>query len=128
MELKKETLKTKCFLKALVWVTFHSLSFFNIANAQLYPVQVTPQLVPPYSVYLSDYANPGSEKLRVIILQRDLTQPSYQLRLVVSVELNGKVIMRTAKAFNPQPLNIDPGVPTIISGAELAPYVDSRNI
>lgn len=101
-----------------------SLSSFG----QLFPVQVTPQLVPPYSVYLSDYATPGNEKLRVIILQRDLSQPSYQLRLVMSVEWNGKIIMRTSRTFRPAPVNLSPGIPTVISGAELAPYLDSRNI
>ena len=102
--------------------------FFTTSSAQFYPVQITPQLVPPYSVYLSDYATPGNEKLRVIVLQKDLAQPAYQLRLTMSVEWNGKVIMRTAKTFNPAPINIDPGIPTIISGADLAPYLDSRSI
>jgi hypothetical protein len=96
--------------------------------AQFFPVQATTQLIPPYSVYLADYATPGSEKLRVILVQRDLTKPAYQLRLVMSVEWNGKVIMTTSRAFNPAPINLDPGIPTIISGADLAPYLDSRNI
>jgi hypothetical protein len=96
--------------------------------AQFYPVQATTQLIPPYSVYLADYATPGSEKLRVILVQRDLTKPAYQLRLVMSVEWNGKVIMTTSRAFNPAPINLDPGIPTIISGADLASYLDSRNI
>ena len=105
-----------------------SCLFFKTSFAQFYPVQVTPQLVPPYSVYLSDYATSGNEKLRVIVLQKDLAQPAYQLRLTMSVEWNGKVIMRTARSPNPAPINIDPGIPTIISGADLAPYLDSRNI
>ncbi len=94
----------------------------------IHPVQSTLQLLPPYSVYLSDYAQPGAEKLRVILLQRDLSQAAYALRLVFSVELNGRVILRTARSFNPAPLSLDPGVPTIISGADLAPYLDSRNL
>jgi hypothetical protein len=98
------------------------------ARAQFYPVQSTPQLVPPYSVYLSDYATPGSEKLRVILVQRDLTHPAYQLRLVMSVELNGKIIMRTSRTYNPPPISLNPGIPTVISGGDLAPYLDSRNI
>jgi hypothetical protein len=105
----------------LTGISFHT-------QAQFYPVQSTPQLVPPYSVYLSDYATPGNEKLRVILVQRDLTQPSYQLRLVMSVELNGKIIMRTSRTYNPPPISLNPGIPTVISGADLAPYLDSRNI
>lgn len=98
------------------------------ASAQSFAVQSTTQIIPPYSVYLTDYAAPGNEKLRVVLIQRDLTQPSYQIRLVMLVEWNGKVIMRTSRTFNPRPLSLDPGIPTIISGADLAPYLDSRNI
>ncbi len=94
----------------------------------IHPVQSTLQLLPPYSVYLSDYAQPGAEKLRVILLQRDLSQAAYSLRLVFSVELDGRTILRTARTFNPAPLSLEPGVPTIISGADLAPYLDSRNL
>ncbi len=108
-------------------IAFCSLIFSGV-HAQFYPVQVTPQLIPPYSVYLTDYATPGNEKLRVIVVQRDLTQPSYQIRLMMSIEWNGRIIMRTSRAFNPAPINLSPGVPTIISGADLAPYLDSRNI
>jgi hypothetical protein len=99
------------------------------ASAQtIFPVQSSLQLLPPYSVYLSDYAQPGAEKLRVILLQRDLSQSAYSLRLVLSVELNGRVVLRTARAFNPPPLVLDPGVPTVIAGADLSPYLDSRNL
>jgi hypothetical protein len=110
-----------CLVFILTGIAFYT-------QAQFYPVQSTPQLVPPYSVYLSDYATPGNEKLRVILVQRDLTQPSYQLRLAMSVELNGKVIMRTSRTYNPPPINLNPGIPTVISGGDLAPYLDSRNI
>lgn len=96
--------------------------------AQSFAVQSSTQLIPAYSVYLSDYATPGNEKLQVILVQRDLTQPSYQIRLVMVVELNGQVIMRTSRTFNPRPISLDPGIPTVISGAELSPYLDSRNI
>jgi TANFOR domain-containing protein len=96
--------------------------------AQYYPVQATTQLVPPYSVYLSDYATNGNERLRVILLQRDLSQPSYQLRLAMTIELDGRVIMRTSSRFVPPPITLAPGVPTVIAGAEMAPYVESVNI
>jgi TANFOR domain-containing protein len=99
-----------------------------MSHGQNYAVQSMVQLLPPYSVYLSDYATDGNGKLQVILRQGDLSRPVYQLRLVMSVELNGRVIMRTSRFFNPAPITLDPGVPTVIAGAELAPYVDSRNI
>jgi TANFOR domain-containing protein len=105
-----------------------SILGFHVAFGQLHPVQVTTQLVPPYSVYLSDYATPGNDKLRLVIIQRDITKPSYQIRLQVSVELNGKTIFQTSPLFSPAPITLDAGIPTIISGNDLQPYIDSRNL
>lgn len=97
-------------------------------NAQQYPVTASTQIIPPYSVYLPDYAVPGSDKLRVILVQNDLTVPSYNVRLQMTVEQNGTVIMRTAAMFNPKPLSLSPGIPTIIGGIDLADYLNPANI
>jgi hypothetical protein len=64
----------------------------------------------------------------VILMQRDLSQPAYKLRLVLRLELNGREIMRTSQSFRPTPITLEPGVPTVITGAELALYLDSRNL
>src|SRR5687767_5307650 len=122
-----ELLNTSPFFK-IIAITLLLFSESELAQAQLYPVHVTTQLVAPYSVYLSDYATSGNDKLRLVMLQRDLTKPSYQIRLQLSVELNGTVILRTSRSFNPAPIHLNPGVPTIISGIDLQPYVDSRNL
>jgi hypothetical protein len=97
-------------------------------DAQQYPVTSSTQIIPPYSVYLPDYAVPGSDKLRVILVQNDLTQPSYDVRLQMTVEQNGKLIMRTATTFNPRPLSLSAGIPTIIGGADLYDYLTPANI
>lgn len=97
-------------------------------KAQQYPVTASTQIIPPYSVYLPDYAVAGSDKLRVILVQNDLTLPSYNVRLRMTVEQNGTVIMRTATAFNPRPLSLSPGIPTIIGGIDLADYLNPANI
>jgi hypothetical protein len=99
-----------------------------VVYGQFHPVQVTTQLIPPYSVYLPDYATPGNDKLRLIMLQRDLSRPAYQVRLQLSVELNGRIILQTSRAFNPPPINLDPGIPTIITGVDLQPYLNSNNL
>ena len=104
------------------------LTGFYHADAQQYPVTASTQIVPPYSVYLPDYAVPGSDKLRVILVQNDLTVPSYDIRLQVTVEQNGTVIMRTSPTFIPKPLTLSPGIPTIIGGIDLADYLNPANI
>ena len=115
--------------KLLHVIFFLVLFFFNVeaVKAQnLFPIQSNVQLIPPYSTYLTDYAQPGSEKFRVILLQKDLSQASYQLRLRFSIILDGKTIMITSRSYNPPPLTLAPGIPTVISGADLADYLDSR--
>lgn len=104
------------------------LTGFYHADAQQYPVTASTQIVPPYSVYLPDYAVPGSDKLRVILVQNDLTVPSYDIRLQVTVEQNGTVIMRSSPNFIPKPLTLSPGIPTIIGGTDLADYLNPANI
>jgi TANFOR domain-containing protein len=100
----------------------------HTSQAQFHPVQVTVQLVPPYSVYLADYATPGNEKLRLLIVQRDHTKPSYQIRVRFSIELNGTAILQTSSSFHPPPINLDPGLSSFITGIDLQPYFDSRNL
>lgn len=104
------------------------LAGFYHADAQQYPVTASTQIVPPYSVYLPDYAVPGSDKLRVILVQNDLTVPSYDIRLQITVEQNGTVIMRSSPNFIPKPLTLSPGIPTIIGGIDLADYLNPANI
>lgn len=98
------------------------------ADAQQYPVTASTQIIPPYSVYLPDYAVPGSDKLRVILVQNDLTLPSYDVRLQMTVEQNGSVIMRSSPVFVPKPLTLSPGIPTIIGGIDLVDYLNPANL
>src|SRR5450759_1922917 len=98
------------------------------AQIQVYPVSLTTQLTPPYSVNLADYAAPGCEQLKVIIVQRDLTQAPYMLYLKMQIELNGRVIIRTSPQYIPPPLTLEPGIPTIISGTDLYPFFDPQNM
>ena len=95
-----------------------------IAQMQVYPVSVSTQLTPPYSVNLADYAAPGCEQLKVIIVQRDLTQSPYSLYLKMEIALNGRVIIRSADQFIQSPLILDPGLPTVISGSDLYPFFE----
>lgn len=97
------------------------------SQTQVYPVSVTTQLSPPYSVNLADYAAPGCEQLKVIIVQRDLTQPPYMLYLKMEIELNGRVIVRTAPQHTPA-FTVDPGIPTVITGSDLVSYFKPQNM
>ena len=58
----------------------------QLSNAQIYPVQVTPQMVPPYSFKLSDYTTTTQEKLFVNLLLTDAQESGRQVRLQLFVE------------------------------------------
>ena len=60
--LKPKNLK----LKTLLAFVIYNLTF-NIALGQTYPVQISTQLIPPYSGYLPDYADPTAQNLKVIL-------------------------------------------------------------
>lgn len=98
------------------------------ASAQIYPIQATTQLVPPYAVYLPDYATGINNQLRVLLLNKDVTQPDYKVKLVMSIELNGSLIMRTSDNYAPGPVTLQPNQPFSVEGLELAPYMNSANI
>jgi len=116
-------------LKRLLLAFLFSFFFLPISFAQqIHPVTAAVQLVPPYSVYLLDYAAPGSDKLRIILTLNDITQPSYRVKLALKVELNGRLIMQTDPTFQPQPLDLLPGQPVIISGAALANYLTPAHL
>ncbi len=111
-------------LKTAVFILlFYSLNSFS----QIYPVQISNQLIPPYSGYLPDYADPSSEKLKVILQFNDFNIAQYNVRLKIEIKGNGFSLV-TKQFFNPPPITIQPGIPFLLSGADLAPYLNSSNL
>ncbi|MGZ3932959.1 MAG: fibronectin type III domain-containing protein, partial [Bacteroidia bacterium] len=94
---------------------------------QIYPVHISTQLVPPYSGYLADYADPSSEKLKIILQFNDFSIPQYNLRLKIEIKGNG-FTLSTRQFYHPPPLTLQPGVPLLLTGADLAPYLNSTNL
>ncbi len=96
-------------------------------QAQTYPVQISAQLVPPYSGYLPDYADPSAEKLKVILKFNDFSQPQYDIKLKFEIKGNG-FTLSTKTFFNPPPITLIPGQPLLLSGNDLAPYLNANNL
>ncbi len=108
------------------------LLFFFIASqvesvGQVFPVQSTVQLTPPYSLYLSDYAAPGSERLRVTAFLIDATRPELNVRFRLRIEGNG-IKIETKPEFLPPPVALLGGVPLQLVSSDLAAYFDPRNL
>lgn len=102
-------------------------TFCKVSWSQVYPVQLSAQLIPPYSGYLPDYADPSSEKLKLILQFNDFTTPQYNIRLKIEIKGNGFTLV-TKQLYNPPPISLQSGVPLLLSGADLAPYLNSNNL
>jgi hypothetical protein len=46
----------------------------------------------------------------------------------MTIEVNGRVIIRTSPAFAPPPITLQPGLPTLLTADQLAPYLDVANL
>lgn len=130
----KSVFKCESRIKILLVFTFSFLvNFIFIGlgtgkiSAQTYPVQISAQLVPPYSGYLPDYADPSAEKLKVILKFNDFSQPQYDIKLKFEIKGNG-FSLSTKTFFNPPPITLIPGQPLLLSGNDLAPYLNANNL
>ena len=121
-------------MKNKLFLFFGIISLFLSGNSlqaqQLrasYPVQVNAVLLPPYTLYLSDFCNSPREKIILTLLNRDLMEGDIRVRLHVSIHA-GNIQMDT-KDFNVLPVfTLQSGVPTKIDQSDLAPYFQVNNL
>ncbi|MDC1162103.1 fibronectin type III domain-containing protein [Tenacibaculum sp.] len=105
-----------------------SIFFSTIIHAQTYPVQVNPQLVPPYSLKLSDYATTTSEKLYVNVLLTDVNEIGRRIRLKMFIEGQGISIATQDIIRGDTPIFVDGGVNLRLSNVDLKPYFQLNNL
>jgi hypothetical protein len=116
----------KRFIKYLLIVLIVSLT--QKAIAQSFPVNITPAIHSPYSPYLSDYTEPGSQKLQINVQLKDPTLPEYRCKFRLTIEGVG-ITIRTRQSFIPQPTILQGGgVPNILYGEDLAEYFNPANL
>ena len=87
--------------------------------AQTYPVQITTQLTPPFSGYLSDYSTSGNENFGVLLFFNDFTYPVYDVRLKVKIEGQG-ITIQSKPYYYTSAISLIPGQPMQLSGGDLA--------
>lgn len=112
--------------KLYISLSLALLSCF-IAHAQTYPVQVSVQLVPPFSGYLNDYATPGNDNLRIFLTFTDFSQPTYDVKLKFKLEGNN-VAIQSKSWYYAGPFTLEPGVPLMLSGSDLSGLLNSANL
>jgi Fibronectin type III domain len=98
----------------------------NVAISQT-PVQVTPQLLPPYSLQVSEYYSGTQPKLQVLLLNRDINQPTIQVRLRMTVQ-SQNCNLRTKDNAVTQVFTLTNGIPYYLQPSELQTYFDPNNL
>lgn len=100
-----------------------------IAIAQVFPVNVTPQVIPPYSLKLSEYSTSVSDKIILNLLLTDITESNRQVNLKFFVENNaGLSIQSTDVVIGANPIFLDGGVPLRLSNLDLQAYFEFQNL
>ncbi len=98
-------------------------------NAQVFPVNVNPQVIPPYSLRLSEYGTSVSEKLLVNLLLTDINESNRQVRLKFFVESNGGVsIQSNDVVIGAPPIFLEGGIPLRLSNVDLRAYFQLENL
>ncbi len=114
------------FILALILVAVANLQ--GIAQQTIYPVTATVVLNPPNTAILTDYYSPGSDKLAITMTFNDLSEPSWDVRLRITIESGSIRIVTKDNIVPPTPITLYPGQPVTVSGEELEPYLTYSNI
>ncbi|MDJ1497235.1 DNA/RNA non-specific endonuclease [Cytophagaceae bacterium DM2B3-1] len=93
-----------------------------------YPVQVNTHLLPPHSLYLSDYYSGTREKLTVTLVNRDQLKPTLTVRLRMTITAAGGLRIQTNEQAFIQPLIVESGSPVRLTLDDLAPYFQPQNL
>ncbi|MEN8248432.1 MAG: fibronectin type III domain-containing protein, partial [Bacteroidota bacterium] len=98
-----------------------------VSFSQVYPVQATLNIAPPYSIYLTDYTATGSTRLNFQAYLADLSRPSLDVRFRLLIEGNG-IEIRTKESYIGSRYTLLSGSPTQIFGDELQEYFNPENL
>src|SRR6186713_3283573 len=93
-----------------------------------YPVQVNVHLLPPYSLYLSDYNSSTRDKITVTLINRDQLKPSVDVKLRMTITAPGGIRIQTHPNAYIQAVTVEAGSPLRLTQEDLAPYFLPANI
>jgi hypothetical protein len=106
----------------------YCLLYTVLATAQIYPVQVTSQIIPPYSFQLSDYTTTTQEKLFVNLLLTDAQESGRQVRLKLYVEGPGINFQSTDFVSGTTPIILNGGINNRLTNLNLQAYFNYNNL
>lgn len=109
------------------FVLFWLLALTPALAQTTYPIQVNVHLLPPHSLYLSDYYSTTRERIAVTLVNRDQLKPSVNVRLRMIISTPGGVRIQTNNNSNFQPLMVETGSPVRLTQDDLVPYFQPNN-
>ncbi len=96
---------------------------------QVHPIQVSPQMTPPYSLKLSDFSTTSSEKIVTNILLTDVVEQNMQIGIRLYIENGRDVNIQSAPVvIGSTPIYINGGIPLRLSNVDLRPYFELQNL
>lgn len=95
--------------------------------AQVYPVTGTAALIPPYSVYLSDYTSGTSDRIVSTVILNDISRPDLRVRLRLRIE-GQNVRLETKPEYIGSAIFLQSGVPLRLTGTDLIEYFDPSHL
>jgi hypothetical protein len=98
------------------------------AQTTTYPLQVNANVVPPYSLYLSDYYSGTRDRLSITLINRDQLTPTVNVRLRMIITAAGGIRIQTNENAFIQPLVVEAGSPVRLTQEDLTPYFQPDNI
>ncbi len=96
-------------------------------SAQIYPVSITTQSMPPHSGNISDWTTPGVNRLGVNILLADVNEVNYQGQLKVKIEGQG-ITLRSKNNLPTAPIELRYGSPLQLNGYDLSEILHYENL
>jgi hypothetical protein len=82
-------LKDISFKRLLLSATILVMHVITGHAQAVYPAQVNVNLIPPYSLYLDDYATGMRERISVTLFNRDLQNPNMTMKLSLTIKAHG---------------------------------------
>ncbi|WP_254156422.1 hypothetical protein [Chryseosolibacter indicus] len=117
-------MKRYFYVLMLLWFAAFKLQ----AQQTTYPVQVNVHLLPPYSLYLTDYYSSTREKITVTLINRDQFKPTLNVRLRMTITAAGGVRIQTNDNAYFAPIVVESGAPMRLTQEDLAPYFQHQNL
>ena len=125
-------LKITILAKKCLHVLFALMLAFIIpvrtAAQDYYPVHATVQVLPPYSLYLSDYSNGFRDRLVVTLYNRDLQQQTLDCRLRLRISNTSGFCIESRDEVPQRSITVEPNVPLRLTSQDIAPYLQPGSV